>query len=231
MAEISLKNPPEVFVSTAAMSAAVSRAVAAGKLRRLGSRLYTTNRSEDPAALIRRRLWEVAAGFFPGGLVADRTALEHEPAPDGSVFLIAKRGGRVELPGVTLRARRGVGPLPDDFSLRDDLYCMSTARALLENMRPTRARSGAAPTLKRSEIETWIERFLRNSGPERLNALRDQFKTLAPRLKMEPAAAELNDLIGALLGTREAKLSAPTARARARGASFDPRRIALFERL
>jgi hypothetical protein len=37
----------------------------------------------------------------------------------------------VALPGVTLRARRGLGPLPDDFHLRDDLYCMSTARALL----------------------------------------------------------------------------------------------------
>ena len=68
MARISLKDPPEVFVSTAAMSAAVSRAVAKGKLRRLGSRLYTTNRSEDAASLVRRHLWEIAAGFFPAGL-------------------------------------------------------------------------------------------------------------------------------------------------------------------
>src|ERR1700738_3791243 len=126
------------------MSAAGSRAVASGKLRGLGSRLYTTNHSEDASSLIRRHLWEVAAGFFPGGLVADRTALEHQPAPDGSVFLVASRGGNIGFPGVTLRARRGLGPLPDDFGLRDDLYCMSTARALIENMRPTRARSGAA---------------------------------------------------------------------------------------
>jgi hypothetical protein len=147
VAQVSLRDPPEVFVSTAAMSAAVSRAVVSGKLRRLGSRLYTTNHSEDAASLIRRHLWEVAAGFFPGGLVADRTALEHQPAPDGSVFLVAKRGGRVALPDVILRARRGLGPQPGDFNLRDNLYCMSTARALLENMRPTRARSGAAPTL------------------------------------------------------------------------------------
>jgi len=231
VAQVSIKDPPEVFVSTAAMSAAVSRAVASGKLRRLGSRLYTTNRGEDAASLIRRHLWEVAAGFFPGGLVADRTALEHQPAPDGSVFLVAKRGGRVALPGVTLRARRGLGPQPDDFKLRDDLYCMSTARALLENMRPTRARSGAAPTLKRSEIETWLERFLRNSGKERLNSLRDQIKSLAPTLKMEKAGAELNAIIGTLLGTRNASLSAPVAKARARGASFDPKRTALFEKL
>jgi hypothetical protein len=213
------------------MSAAVSRAVAAGKLRRLGSRLYTTNQREEPAALVRRHLWEIAAGYFPSGLVADRTALEHQPAPDGSVFLVAKRGGNIKLPGVTLRARRGLGPQPDDFNLRENLYCMSTARALLENMRPTRARSGAAPTLKRNEIETWLERFLRNSGRERLNGLRDQIKALAPKLEMEAGARDIDATIGALLGTRNAKLSAPAAKARARGASFDPQRIRLFENL
>lgn len=231
MARISLKDPPEVFVSTTAMSASVSRAVTAGKLRKLGSRLYTTNQTEDATSLIRRHLWEVAAGFFPGGLVADRTALDHQPAPDGSVFLIAKKGGKVSLPGVILRARRGVGPQPDDFKLRDDLYCMSTARALLENMRPTRARSAAAPTLKRSEIETWLEHFLRNSGKERLNALRDQIKSLTPKLKMKEAGSQLDAMIGTLLGTRSARLSAPAAKARARGASFDPKRVLLFEKL
>jgi hypothetical protein len=185
VARFSLESLPEVFVSTAAMSAAVSRAAATGKLRKLGSRLYTTNLAENPTTLIRRHLWDIAAGFFPGGLVADRTALELAPAPDGSVFLVAAKGGNVILPGVTLRARRGRGPEPDDFPLRDNLYCMSTARALLENMRPTRARRGAARTLKRSEIEAWLERFLRNSGKERLNALRDQIKQSAPRLQLE----------------------------------------------
>src|ERR1051326_1451226 len=213
------------------MSAPVSRAVAAGRLRKLGPRLYTTNLTEDSASIVRRHLWEIAAGFFPGGLVADRTALEHAPAPDGSVFLVAARGGNVVLPGLTLRARRGPGPQPDDFILRDNLYCMSTARALLENMRPTRARRGAARTLKRAEIETWLERFLRNSGKERLNALRDQIKALAPRLKLQDAARELDDMIGTLLGTRQARLKSPTAKARARGTSFDPRRLELFQNL
>ena len=213
------------------MSAGVSRGVAAGKLRKLGSRLYTTNLDEEPASLVRRHLWEVVSGFFPGGLVADRTALEQRPAPDGSVFLIAARGGNITLPGVTLRARSGAGPAPDDFKLRDNLYCMSTARALLENMRPSRARSGAARTLKRSEIETWLDQFLRNSGQDRLNALRDQIKGLAPKLKLEEAAAQLDDMIGTLLGTRTARLTSPTAKARARGVSFDPRRVELFQKL
>ncbi len=231
MAKISLKNPPEVFVSNSARSASVSRAVAAGKLRRLGFRLYTTNLTEDPSSIVRRHLWDIAGGFFPGGLVADRTALEHRPAPDGSVFLVAAKGGKVALPGVTLRARRDRGPQPDDFSLRDDLYCMSTARALLANMRPSRARSGAARTFKRSEIEAWLEQFLRNSGKERLNGLRDQVKAIAPTLEMEGAAAELDEMIGTLLATRSGRLASPVAKARARGASFDPKRIDLFEKL
>ncbi|MGA2127115.1 MAG: Fic family protein [Xanthobacteraceae bacterium] len=231
MARFSLKNPPEVLVSTAATSARISRAVAAGKLRKLGPRLYTTNLTEQPSSLVRRRMWDIAAGFFPGGLVADRTALEHRPAADGSVFLIASKGGRVALPGVTFRARRGQGPQPDDFKLRDGLYCMSTARALLENMRPSRARSGAARTLRRDEIEVWLERFLRDSGQDRLKALRDQVKALGPRIEQEDAAAGLDDMIGALLGTREGRLRSPAARARSRGASFDPRRIELFEKL
>jgi fido (protein-threonine AMPylation protein) len=147
------------------------------------------------------------------------------------VFLVASRGGNIALPGVTLRARRGSAQLPDDFNLRDNLYCMSTARALIENMRPTRARSGVARTLKRSEIETWLDRFLRNSGKERLNALRDQIKALASSLKMEEAGRELDAMIGALLGTRHAKMSTPVAKARARGVSFDPQRVGLFEKL
>ena len=231
MAQISLEDPPEVFVSTAALSARVSRAVAAGKLRKLGSRLYTTNLTEDPASLVRRHLWDIAAGYFPGGLVADRTALEQRPASDGSVFLVASKGGKVALPGLTLRARRNSGALPTDFKLRDNLFCMSTARALLENMRPTRARSGAAPTLNRNEIEAWLERFLRNSGKERLNSLRDQIQALAPTLELQGAAALLDDLIGTLLGTRRGPLKSPIAKARARGLSYDPRRIELLQKL
>ena len=231
MARFSLKDAPEVFVSTTEISPDVFRANAAGKLRKLGSRLYTTNLIEEPASLVRRHLWELAAGYFPGGLVADRTALEQKPAPDGSVFLVAAKGGNIALPGITLRARRGPGPLPDDFKLRDKLYCMSTARALLENMQPTRARSGVARTFKRAEIEAWLDQFLRNSGRERLGALRDQIKAIAPVLKLQDAAEALDEKIGALLGTRENKFAAPAAKARARGTPFDPRRVELFEML
>jgi fido (protein-threonine AMPylation protein) len=72
---------------------------------------------------------------------------------------------------------------------------------------------------------------LQRERTDRLNALRDQIKALAPRLKLSKQAAEIDTKIGALLGTRHARLKSPAAKARARGAAFDPRRVELFEKL
>ena len=76
---------PEVFVSRAPISAEVSRRVAQGRLRKLASRLYTRDLHTESEALVRRNLWDVVAGYFPGALVADRTALELGPADRKSV--------------------------------------------------------------------------------------------------------------------------------------------------
>src|ERR1022692_3203602 len=80
---------PEVFVSNAEIAAAVSREVKSGKLRKLGSRLYTRNLTEAPERIVQRNLWPLVAAYLPGALIADRTALENRPASDGSVFLVA----------------------------------------------------------------------------------------------------------------------------------------------
>lgn len=93
---------PEVIVSDAAISKRISLAVKAGLLRRIASRLYTRNLADSPETLVRRNLWSIVAGYFPGGLVADRTALENAPSPGGSICLVSKRGATVRLPGVTL---------------------------------------------------------------------------------------------------------------------------------
>ncbi len=83
-----LDQMPEAFVSGTAISREVSRAVKAGKLRKIASRLYTRNLTDKPEAVIRRNLWNIVAGYFPGALIADRTALENAPAEDGSVCLV-----------------------------------------------------------------------------------------------------------------------------------------------
>ena len=222
----------EAFVSTTVISREVSRRLESGRLRKLASRLYTTNFTDAAETVVRRNLWHIVAGYFPGALIADRTALENEPAPDGSVCLVTNRGGAVALPGITLRPRRGVGPLPTDRPFLGGLFLSSTARSYLDNLRPSRARAGrVARTLSRREIESRLEDLIQRAGMEAANRLRDEARTVASDLGRDTEALLLDALIGAMWGTREAPLTASTARARRRGRPYDPARLALFERL
>ncbi len=223
---------PEAFVSDTTTSREVSRAVKAGRLRKLASRLYTRNLADPPDAVVGRNLWNIVAGYFPGALIADRTALENAPADDGSVCLVSDTGRDIKLPGHTLRPRRGHAPLATDRPFIAGLFLSSTARAYLENMRPSRARGGlVGRTLSRKEIEERLDTLIRRSGEDAANRLRDEIRSLGKALDMEGEAAELDALIGSLLGTREAELSAPAAIARRNGRPFDPDRMALFQSL
>jgi hypothetical protein len=223
---------PEAFVSDTAISREVSRAVKAGRLRKLASRLYTRNLADPPDAVVGRNLWNIVAGYFPGALIADRTALENAPADDGSVCLVSDTGRDIKLPGHTLRPRRGHAPLATDRPFIAGLFLSSTARAYLENMRPSRARGGlVGRTLSRKEIEERLDTLIRRSGEDAANRLRDEIRTAGKALDMEDEAADLDALIGSLLGTRESELSAPAAIARQNGRPFDPDRIALFQSL
>src|SRR5438094_237161 len=139
-----LSNLPEVFVSNAERAEAVSRGVKARRLRKLGSRLYTRNLTDPPERIVSRNLWQLVASYLPGALIADRTALENRPAPDGSLFLISDHWRDIRLPGATLRPRKGPPPLESDRPFIGGLRIASPARAFLENMRPSRARSGVA---------------------------------------------------------------------------------------
>ena len=142
---------PEAFVSDTAISREVSRALKAGRLRKLASRLYTRNLTDPPAAVVRRNLWTLVAGYFPDALVADRTALENAPAEDGSVCLITRRGRNVRLPGITLRSRRGVGPISSDRCSR---RCTGRSGGIRRSpvRRPTGERSRWRPSRSSTRI-------------------------------------------------------------------------------
>ena len=232
MSTFSLNAMPEIFVSDKSISAAVSEAVARGKLRKIGSRLYTRNLDEEPEKLVRRHWYELVTGYFPDALITDRTALENQPAEDGSIFLVSEKTRQVELPGLRLRPRKGPAPLEDDHPFIGGARLASTARAYLENMRVSRARGGLiSRTLSREELEERIETLLRRSGEDALNRLRDQACVIAPKLGLDREFEELSELIGTLLGTREGEIKSRVGRARAAGTPYDPDRIILFEKL
>jgi hypothetical protein len=231
-----ISDLPEVFLSDAAISRKVGSAVRAGGARKLGPRLYT-RKMDEPLESVARRNWQrIAAAYFPDAVVVDRTAFAAKPTPDGSVFLDAGparvRREAVKLPGITLRPRRGPGPIDGDMPLMDGLHFSGPARKFLDNMRPSRARNGTPTrTLSRVEIEEELARTVAMRGKSALNELRDSARRVAPALGAEAEMEELENLIGAVLGTRVATLATATALAHSRGEGFDPRRIELFEAL
>jgi len=223
---------PEVFVSATDLSLAVTRALRRGEIRRIGPKLYTRNLTGAPEDIVRRHCWAVVAGYAPGALIADRTAIENGPTADGSVFIISDRTTDIVLPGLAIRSRPGPGPLEDDRPFFGNLYLSSTARAYLDNMAPSRRRSSdASRTLSRAEIEQRLDDIARRQGDEALNRLRDDARRVAPQIGREAEFAALDRLIGALLGTRDDPLTSLRAQARGAGQPYDPDRVKLFELL
>jgi Fic family protein len=231
MSKKSLTALPEVFVSDGNISKAVYQAVERGELRKLGSRLYTRNLDEDPKRLIRRNWYILVAAYYPDAIIADRTALEGKPADDGSVFLISSKRRATELPGLIMRPRSGPAALASDRPF-SGVRLASTTRAYLENLRPTRERAErSARTLSRTELEERLDRLLRQRGEGELNRLRDEARVLSPELGYEAEAAQLDELIGSLLGTRDAAMQSEVGQARLAGQPFDPARVELLETL
>ena len=232
MTEFSIDAMPEVFVSETAISKAVSAAVARGRLRKLASRLYTRNLDEEPERLVRRNWYYLITSYYPDALITDRTALENQPAPDGSVCLISDKKRDVALPGLVFRPRKGAGPLESDKPFIGGARLASPARAYLENMRSSRARGARVTrTLSREEIESRLDALLRRQGEAALNRLRDEAREIAPQLGLEEEFDAFNDLVGTLLGTRDTEVQSAVGKARAAGQPFDPERVVLFEAL
>lgn len=227
----SLDEQPEVFFTTAETSRQIRALVRAGRVRQLGPRLYTTNLTDSPEDVGRRNWWRIAAGYFPGAVVVDRTALEAAPGADGSITLAASSKREQRVAGLRLRPRMGHGPLHDDRQwMGEDLYFSSQPRAFLENMRPSRAREGLPRTLSIAEIEERLDRHasLRASS---LNELRDRARAIAGDLGAQREFERLDGLIGALQGTRPGELKTARGKARRAGLPFDSLRVSRFEAL
>jgi hypothetical protein len=231
----SLDEQPEVFATSTKTSAAVRRMVDAGRARKIAGRLYTRN-TDDPLDTVVLRNWtRVAAHRFPGAVVVDRSAFEARPSDDGSLFLDAGSAYTsrtpVRLPGLTLRPRRGPGPVPGDMPHMDGLHFSSRARAFLDNVRPSRARGGISRTLSQTELEGELIRTAALRGNDALSEIRDEARELAGPLGAGEEMAKLDDLIGTILGTRDAPLATAAARAAHANSGVDGRRLELFESL
>jgi fido (protein-threonine AMPylation protein) len=214
-------------------SQTISDMVRRGDLRPLARGTYTTDTASRPEAVVARHWHTIVGHEFHDAVITDRSALTGGKI-DGYLYL--SRDGRPRefaLPGLHVLARRGAGPLDGDLHLPGGLWQASRARALAENMRPSRSRGGRPRrTLDDHEIDAWIERLCRLEGETRLTEYRQHAERLGPQLGIEAdRVAALALKIGAAIGSRQIPTSNRALAARQAGLPFDPDRIERFDAL
>ncbi len=229
-------TPPELVLVPEADPAAsrrIRRHAAAGRLRKLYRGVYTSN-LEVPAETIVLRHWQKIVGhLLPGGVLSYRSAFDARPYEGQLLVTLGSARRKLQLPGLTVHVHPGPGPRldqPGNDVPYGSLYLASDARRFLENL--TQGRGWPRRVLAQGEVETALDRILMIGGAQRLNQLRDHARQVAQDLQYQQQFKRLDGLIGALLGTQEArKLTARQALARAAGRPYDPARLEIFEAL
>ena len=206
-----------------------------GQLRRIYKGIYTDDLVQPLETITRRHLYELCALVASGSIISHRSAFEQQrPTPSGNYYLTGAYRRDITLPGVKLRIAEGFGPLDSDIRIPTfggDAFISSQARALLENLASSRGDPAERRTLGPAAIEEWLDRFISRDLDGSINRLRDSARAIAEPLKLTAEFKQLDSTIGALLGTRTAKLSAPVAIARAARRPYDDARLKLFETL
>lgn len=222
-----------VFASSdKAASRRITALLKEGQIRKIAPRVYTSNFSDEPAAIIKRNWFHILSALYPEALLSHRSALEFVPTPNAHVFLTYTYTEKVQLPGLTIQLLEGPSKIEGDNAFFGNLHASQEARAFLENLQETRRKVTEPKALAISQIEERLEAIIRARGENGLNALRDKAKEISSKLGMGNEFKKLNQLISDLLATGKSKnLTSPTAIARSLGEPLDPDRIKLFESL
>ncbi len=206
-----------------------------GQLRRIHAGVYTDDLLQPLESIVRRELFALCSLVARGSIISHRSALEsRRPTATGNLFLTGPYRRNFELPGVKLRIAEGPGPLDSDIRIPTfggDVFISSQARALLENLTASRGDSAERRTLGAEGVEVWLDTFIRRDTNDGINKLRDAARAVSELLGLQKEFKQLDATIGALLGTRPARLSSRAAIARAAGKPYDDARVTLFQAL
>jgi hypothetical protein len=232
------KNRPiylqEVICSSkdAKISKQITKLLAAGVIRKIAPRVYSSNLNEPIEGIIRRNLFQIFGTIYPGTMLSHRSAFEFQPTKTGQIFLTTSYTKKVKLPGITIQFLSGPSPIEGDNKFSGELFASQKARAFLENLQATKKLGSESKCLSLPEIEERLEQIIRVNGEEEINKLRDKARGISEQLGMQQEFEKLNRLISALLTTKTSKiLSSPLAKARVFGKPYDPSRMELFETL
>lgn len=213
----------------------ISKAEKNGKIRKITSRLYTTNLIDSFENIVKRNLIDILAWRLPGAIISHRSAATLKPTEKGNIYLTYSFNKKIEnIPGIILNVSKGHEPIPSDIKFGSaDIYASSEYRWFLEVMQKSRTGSeGENRSLPQDFIEKRLDAMIVAGGETKINDFRDKLKSVSQELGMESEFEKLNKIISALLSTHDSKvLNSSVGKNRAAGFPMDQNRFELFQKL
>lgn len=225
-----------VFFDDVASRSTLGRAIAAGRIRRLAPRLYSSDLATEPAEIVIANRWPILGRLLPGAVIVDRSAARDGAVSGGRIFVAAETDRKsIQLPGMEVRIRPGAPldePVPDP-PWAGGLRVSSAARILVDNLEVSRGRAGqVSRTLSLAELEDWLTGKAISWGSERMARLRDQAMQLAEVLGHPDRAEQIDRLFARLSGDEPVRPSSgQLLLAFMGGRAWDERRLEMFNRL
>lgn len=221
------KHWPDIIFVDPSTRASLSQAARLGTIVRLAPGIYTGLILTDPSRVAREHWREILAHELPGAVLVDRSARRTGPDEQGRVFVVHTRKRPLAVRGLTILPRRGPTDVEGDIDIGDGLHQSSVARGFLDNLAGDGERY-----LSRAEIERWVTDILDDHGADRLSAIRDEARRLAPSLSRDVPMKRLDEIVSAALSTgSDEVLVTPALGSRASGDAIDPARIDRLEAL
>lgn len=241
-----MTTPNEALLLYAELSPAeirqAQRHLATGTLSRVAPGVLTSlDKNQWPSLIARERI-RVLAALFPESVIGPHNAFVGGVPVEGVMYLDYRYTRRVELPGLTVLLRKGQGPIYGDTPMMGrPIYFPSEARTLLENLmrQGKAAKKLPSKSVTRAEVEARLIAICDARGEQALGKLRDEAKLVAQTLGLDGELKKLDDMIGAILGTRQAELSTPAVKSVGKGlaaakpfnAPYDAQRLSRLEDL
>jgi len=202
-----------------------------GKLRKIATRLYTSIMDDDELLKAIKSGWpQIVRGLYPNAIISHRTAFDYKPSPQGCVYITHSTSKIIEIGSLKIVLIRGPNLHKDDNRFLGT-HCSSRPRAYLEMFSASKRGTNDDRFYSQEEIENKLETIISYEGEEALNAFRDQARDISKDLALEKNFENLDSVIGALMGTRKAKLKSKSAISRSEGLAYDRDRVLLFSEL
>jgi len=161
---------------------AAQRHLKTGLFKRIVSGVLSASPEKEWPAIIALHRIRVLAALFPGAVIGYRSAFSGGMPVDGVMHLSYSYKRVVDLPGLQVVLVKGHGNVQGDQPMSGrNIFFPSQARMLMENL--TQSRGAIRKAMGRVAVEERLISIYESRGPEALNRIREEARTIASSLE------------------------------------------------